>query len=318
MIKIFQNTNYNFIGAKNITKIACIVILVMAIVPGLIQQLSGNYWFNWGVDFTGGTIAQVSFTQPTDEAQLRSVVEPVAPGAQITRFGDENEFLIRTGQFEDGAIPIIDRLNAGLREHYGTNFTVERAEAVGPKVGSELQTKAVLAVLLSFAATLIYLSFRLEWSLGVAGIIATIVDLMFTLGYVATFRLEVSLVTIAALLTIIGYSLNDKIVIFDRIRENLRASRGRGDFAELVNRSVNETIPRTVMTGGSVLAVLLVLFLFGGIAIRDFALIMFLGIVAGTISSMFVAPVVLVYVRNRYVTAKASDASSAKRINAAL
>jgi len=309
MIKIFQNTKYDFVGKRRITLLVSIAVLAFAIVPGVINLAAGRGFFNWGVDFAGGILTQVSFTQATDEAALRQIVEPIAPGSQISRFGQENEFLIRAPSLGEGTTQVIEQLRQALQQQYDGNFTIERTEAVGPKVGGELQTRAIIAVLLSFLATLIYLAFRLEWTFGLAGIVATMIDLAFTIGVLAAFRLEFSLTTIAALLTIIGYSLNDKIVIFDRIRENMRASK-REDFTALVNRSINETIPRTVMTGGSVMAVLLVLFLLGGIAIRDFALIMFLGVVAGTITSMFVAPTVLLFVRDRVGKHKAKEPTS--------
>jgi len=310
MIKIFQNTNYDFIGKRRITLIACLAVLAFAVVPGLVNLTAGRGFFNWGVDFAGGILTQVRFTQPTDEAELREIIEPIAPGSQISRFGQENEFLVRAPLMGENTTEAVEQIRQALRARYNESFIIERTEAVGPKVGSELQTRAILAVLLSFAATLIYLAFRLEWTFGFAGIVATIVDLLFTMGVLAALRLEFSLTTIAALLTIIGYSLNDKIVIFDRIRENMRASRQRGEFPALVNRSINETIPRTVMTGGSVMAVLLVLFLLGGVAISDFALIMFLGVVAGTISSMFVAPAVLLWVRERVGKSKTKETTA--------
>jgi preprotein translocase subunit SecF len=297
-MRLFENANYDFIGRRKITYGVAAAIFAFAVLPGLIAELSGGSWFNWGVDFTGGTLIQVEFTQPTEVGEVRSIVEPVAPGTQITAFGGENEFLVRAPGFNTGEAQVSDRINEALRARYGSAYKIVRTESVGPKVGNELQSRATIAVLLSFAATLVYLAFRLEWTFGVAAIVATISDILFTLGILAAFRLEVSLTTIAALLTIIGYSLNDKIVVFDRVRENLRAKRHE-EFAALINRSVNETLPRTVMTGGSVLAVLAVLFLVGGIAIRDFALIMFLGIVMGTFSSMFLAPIVLIGIEKR-------------------
>ncbi|MGH7466730.1 MAG: protein translocase subunit SecF [Longimicrobiales bacterium] len=300
-MRLFENANYDFIGKRRLTYMVVLGVALFALLPGLVFQLSSRGWFNWGVDFTGGTLVQVSFTQPMTVAELRGVVEPIAPGAAISDFGDKNEFLIRAQNAAGAATTgIADQIDQTLRARYGANYTKGRTEAVGPKVGSELQTRATIAVLLSFAATLIYLAFRLEWTFGVAAIAATISDILFTLGVLATFRhLEFSLTTVAALLTIIGYSLNDKIVVFDRVRENLKVRR-REEFAPLINRSVNETLPRTVMTGGSVIAVLAVLFLVGGIAIRDFALIMFLGIVVGTFSSMFLAPVVLIEINKRW------------------
>ena len=304
-MRFFEHANYDFIGKRRITLATFAAITLFALLPGLVFELTGQRWFNWGVDFTGGTLVQVRFTQPMTSAELRSVVEPVAPGAGISDFGRaSNEFLIRAQSVADtGATNIAETVSQALRARYGSNFVIDKTEAVGPKVGNELQARAIIAVLLSFAATLIYLAFRIEWQFGVAAIVATINDILFTLGVLALFRLEFSLTTIAALLTIIGYSLNDKIVVFDRVRENLKASR-REDYTHLVNRSVNETLPRTVMTGGSVIAVLAVLYLVGGIAIKDFALLMFLGIVLGTFSSMFLAPVVLIDIHKRMLARK--------------
>jgi preprotein translocase subunit SecF len=176
---------------------------------------------------------------------------------------------------------------------------LDREESVGAKVGSELQTRALLAILISFAATLIYLAFRFEWRFGVAAVIATAHDIVLTLGLLSILRVEVSLTTVAAVLTIVGYSLNDTIVIFDRIRENLQTAR-RPDFIALLNRSINETLPRTVLTTGTTIVTLLALFLFGGVIIRDFALILIAGIVLGTYSSIFVAAPALYEIEKRY------------------
>jgi preprotein translocase subunit SecF len=302
-MRFFENANYDFIGKRKTTYVVAIAFTLFALLPGLVWQVTQGNWFNWGVDFTGGTLIQLHFSGPVEVGQLRAITEPIAPGTQITSFGGENDFFVRapsTSSGEAGASNVSEQIIQALRARFGAAMRVDKNEAVGPKIGNELQTRATIAVLLSFAATLIYLAFRLEWSFGLAAIIATINDILFTLGVLAAFRLEFSLTTVAALLTIIGYSLNDKIVVFDRVRENLKLTRRREDFALLINRSVNETLPRTVMTGGSVIAVLAVLFLIGGIAIRDFALIMFLGIVLGTFSSMFLAPIVLIDIQKRW------------------
>jgi preprotein translocase subunit SecF len=316
-MRLFEHAKYDFIGKRRLVYAAVLAVALFALLPGLVFQLSTGRWFNWGVDFTGGTLVQVRFNQPMTVAELRGVINPIAPGAGISDFGGANEFLIRAQNVAGAAATRVrDQIDQSLRARYGTNYIIVRTEAVGPKVGSELQTRATIGVLLSFAATLIYLAFRLEWKFGVAAIAATIGDILFTLGVLAAFRLEFSLTTVAALLTIIGYSLNDKIVVFDRVRENLKTRR-REEFAPLVNRSINETLPRTVMTGGSVIAVLAVLFLVGGIAIRDFALIMFLGIVVGTFSSMFVAPVVLIDINKRWSDKARVKSSKPARVGAA-
>jgi len=232
---------------------------------------------------------------------LRNVIEPALPGSEITKFGGENEFLVRTGRFTQAGGNAADVIVQALRGQFGQNFTVVRTEAVGPKVGTELQGKALIAVLVSFVATLIYLAVRFEWRFGLAAVIATIHDTAITLLIIAVFRMEVSLTTVAAVLTIVGYSLNDTIVIFDRIRENLKkTARKHIDLIELLNRSINETLPRTTLTASTTLAMLLSLAVLGGSMLRDFAIILILGILLGTYSSIFIASPVLYEIEKRW------------------
>jgi preprotein translocase subunit SecF len=203
-------------------------------------------------------------------------------------------------QFSEEGTNVSDIVSGILAQQYGQDgFDVVRTEAVGPKIGSELQEKALIAILLSFGLTLVYLAFRFEWRFGVAAVIATVHDILITLGFISAFQIEVSLPTVAAVLTIIGYSLNDTIVIFDRIRENLKASGRREPYIDVLNRSINETLPRTLMTSGTTGAVLLALFLLGGPIIRDFALILIIGVVVGTYSSIFVASPALLEIEER-------------------
>jgi preprotein translocase subunit SecF len=160
--------------------------------------------------------------------------------------------------------------------------------------------RALLAVLLSLAATLIYLAFRFEWRFGLAAVIATLHDVVVTMGLISMLRLEVALPTVAAVLTIVGYSLNDTIIIFDRVRENLHGLARKADFPSVLNRSINETLPRTVLTTGTTLAVLLALFLFGGSTLREFAMILIAGIILGTYSSIFIAAPALLEIEKRW------------------
>jgi preprotein translocase SecF subunit len=171
-------------------------------------------------------------------------------------------------------------------------------DAVGPKVGSELQRKAGLAILMSFALTLIYLAFRFEWRFGVAAIIATFHDITIAIGFISLLNIEITLATVAAILTILGYSLNDTIVVFDRIRENLKKRR-KDKYKDIINSSINETLPRTVLTSGTTLATLLALFILGGAVVRPFALVLIIGIVIGTYSSIFVASPTLLEIEER-------------------
>jgi preprotein translocase subunit SecF len=179
------------------------------------------------------------------------------------------------------------------------NYTVERRSAVGPKVGGELRQQALLAILLSFVAVLAYLAYRFEWRFGLAAVIATAHDILATLAFISLMRLEVSLVVVAGILTMVGYSLNDTIIIFDRVRENLKKYQ-RSGFVEILNRSINETLPRSILTHATTLAVLLTLAIFGGEVIRPFALVMFFGVFTGTFSSIFIAAPVLLWIEKKW------------------
>jgi preprotein translocase subunit SecF len=197
-------------------------------------------------------------------------------------------------------------------------FEIVRHESVGPKIGRELQGRAALAILFSFVLTLLYIAIRFEFRFGVASVIATTHDIFIVLGLLALFRVEIALPTVAALLTIVGYSLNDTIVVFDRIRENLNARGGRReDPYKLVNRSINETLPRTVLTSGTTLGVLMALLVLGGAVIRDFTLVLILGVLIGTYSSIFIASPALLEIQKRYGTGDARKGKQQKAGRAA-
>jgi preprotein translocase subunit SecF len=249
----------------------------------------------YGVDFTGGTLIQVEFAQETSVGELRSILSAAGmENAQIQQFGGSNEFLIRTQDFEG----IVEEVSGLLHESYGADGFTMSTDAVGPKVGSELQRKAGLAILMSFALTLIYLAFRFEWRFGVAAIIATFHDITITIGFISLLNIEITLATVAAILTILGYSLNDTIVVFDRIRENLKKRR-KDKYEDIINSSINETLPRTVLTSGTTLVTLLALFILGGAVVRPFALVLIIGILIGTYSSIFVASPTLLEIEER-------------------
>jgi len=199
------------------------------------------------------------------------------------------------------------------------DFQVVRTEFVGPTIGAELQQRAALAILFSFLLTLIYLAFRFEFRFGLAAVIATAHDILITLGFLALFRVEISLPTVAAVLTIIGYSLNDTIVVFDRIRENLQKKGGRREEAvSLINRSINEVLPRTVITSGTTLAVLLALLALGGTVIRDFTAVLILGVVIGTYSSIWVASPALLEIQKRWEKKEGKEGRRKKEKKAAV
>lgn len=297
-MRLFENAAYKFIERRKPAYLVSAVILGVSLLGMLLFQVTGRSWVNYGVDFTGGTLIQVVFEEPTTVNELRSTLSGFQ--ADITRFGGENEFLVRVPEFAEEGTEVSQIVVGVLEEEYdAAAFEVIRTEAVGPKIGDELQQKALLAIGLSLLLTLVYLAFRFEWRFGVAAVIATFHDMIFALGFISLFRLEVSVTTVAAVLTIIGYSLNDTIIIFDRIRENVKRFGRRDEYINLLNRSINDVLPRTVMTSGTTLAVLLALFLLGGAIIRDFALILIVGVVIGTYSSVFVAAPALLEIEQR-------------------
>lgn len=302
MRRLFSDAHYDFIGLRRRAYVVSGIALAIGIVGMLFWQFAGGSWLNYGVDFTGGTLVQVQIDRDdVSVASVRQVVEPFFAGSQVTRFGEEHEFLIRTPQAGETTSNADELVPSALRQAFGEgNVQVVRAEGVSAKVGGELQTRALIAILLSFGATLVYLAFRFEWRFGLAAVIATAHDILLTLGFISVLRLDVALPTVAAVLTIVGYSLNDTIVIFDRIRENLRGAGRREAFTAILNRSVNDTLPRTVLTTGTTLATLLALFIFGGALIREFALILIVGIILGTYSSIFVATPALLAIENRW------------------
>jgi preprotein translocase subunit SecF len=301
MYRLFNKAHYDFIGNRRKAYMFSGIMLAAGLAAALFWHTARGSWAEYGVDFTGGSVIQVRVPAARDAGDLRAAVGQAVRGAEITRFGDETgEYLIRTpGTATDDATAGPEAVVAALRAQFGEGVEVVRTEAVGAKVGGELQTRALLAILISFAATLIYLAFRFEWRFGLAAVIATAHDILLTLGLIALLRLEISLTMVAAMLTIVGYSLNDTIIIFDRIRENLKATR-RADFVATLNRSINETLPRTVLTGTTTVVTLLALFVIGGEITREFALILIIGIVLGTYSSIFVAAPALLAIEKRW------------------
>ncbi|MGB5302332.1 MAG: protein translocase subunit SecF [Gemmatimonadota bacterium] len=289
-MRFFRNAHYDFLSVRRRAYVVSAVLLLLGIGSLVLRGGPG-----YGVDFTGGTLLQVEFFEPTSVSDLRGVLASAGmENAQIQQLGDSNEFMIRTQDFEG----IVESVNGVLGETYGADGFTMSADAVGPKVGSELQRKAAIAILMSFALTLVYLAFRFEWRFGVAAIVATFHDIMLTFGFISLFNIEITLATVAAILTILGYSLNDTIVVFDRIRENLKKRR-KDTYKDIVNSSINETLPRTVLTSGTTLATLLALFILGGTVVRPFALVLILGIVIGTYSSIFVASPALLEIEER-------------------
>lgn len=301
-MRLFNNAQYRFIEARRKAYVVSGLVLVIGVGAMMVNITSLGSWQNYGVDFVGGSLVQVRFDQPVSAGELRDALGG-AEAPPITQFGSGNEFVIRAPLDDDASIT---EVAADLEASVSANLPdrgveVVRTELVGAKVGAELQTKALQAVLFSFVLTLVYLAFRFELRFGLAAVIATAHDILITLGFLALFRVEIALPTVAAILTILGYSLNDTIVVFDRVRENMQAKGARKrDPVDLVNGSINETLPRTVLTSGTTLAVLLALLVLGGAVIRDFTIVLILGVVIGTYSSIFVASPALIEIQKRW------------------
>jgi preprotein translocase subunit SecF len=300
MTRFFANASYDFIGLRKYAYGLTAAILV----PGLLFLLLVG--LNYSIEFTGGTLVHIRSNTPVDVGSLRGGLDREGlHGAEIQNFGAQNEYVIRARVAKPGtdandtqatADAVSQALNTVLGEG---KYSIVRTEAVGPKVGGELRQKALLAILLSFVAVLAYLAYRFEWRFGLAAVIATAHDILATIAFIGVLRLEVSLTVVAAVLSMVGYSLNDTIIIFDRVRENLRKHKKEG-FKDILNRSINETLPRSVLTHGTTLASLTALTIFGGEVIRPFALVMFFGVFTGTFSSIYIASPVLMAIEKRW------------------
>ncbi|MFZ0789000.1 MAG: protein translocase subunit SecF [Chromatiaceae bacterium] len=245
---------------------------------------------NYGLDFTGGTVLEVGYQEPIDTADISTALGSIGvSGVTVQYFGSNRDVLLRippTGETNDAALSqkVFDTLSAAV----GGKAELRRVEFVGPQVGEELTEQGGLAVLYSIIGILIYVALRFEWRFAVGAVAATIHDAIIVLGVFSVFQLDFDLNVLASILTVVGYSLNDTIVIFDRVRENFRRMR-KGTPVEIMNQSVNETMSRTIITAGTVLLVVVALYLFGGETLRGFSLALIVGVVSGTFSTIYIA-----------------------------
>lgn len=249
----------------------------------------------YGIDFAGGTLIQLRYEQKAPIAQIRELLEAKGEfqNLSVTEFGSENEVNIRfLGSSENVGVDIAEQISSYLKDT--GNFEIRRADVVGPKVGDELREKGLMAIIVSLVAILIYIAIRFEWRFAMAAIITEIHDVIITLGAISLFRIDVNLDILAAVLTVLGYSLNDTIIIFDRIREGIKTSKNT-EFSPIINEAVSATLSRTVLTSGLTLATVIILYLFGGSTIEGFALALMVGMIAGTLSSIFVASPALLW-----------------------
>jgi preprotein translocase subunit SecF len=291
MLQIFVNTHYDFIGKRHWAYLISLVVTLAGL--GHIAWQGG---LRYGIDFSGGTLVQVRFQQATTVDAVRKALDRVRLGDSIIQeFGDTQEYLIRIPAASGALEETSKKVEQGVREAGLPGFEVRRLEFVGPQVGRDLQLQALYAVLAGMAGILIYTALRFDFRGGVAAIIALIHDVLVALAGLSLTNREMSLPVLAALLTIVGYSINDTIVVFDRIRE----TRGRGlrkgeTLADVINAAINQTLSRTLLTSLTVFLVVAILYVAGGEVLRDFAFALLVGVVTGTYSSVFVAAPIIV------------------------
>ena len=294
-MRFFAQVDFDFVKLRR----GAFAVSVGLFLVGL-ASFVGRGGLRMSIDFEGGNLVQVRFDEPVPLERVREGLAGAGlAGSEVQNFGDANEVLIRTKQV--GTEKVGDVIRSALRDELPDNpFVLRREEEVGPKIGRELQKNATLAILFAMGAIVAYVSWRFEFRMAVAAVAALFHDVLITLGVFSLSNREVSLAVVAALLTIVGYSLNDTIVVFDRVRENLKLLR-RERYATIVNSSICQTLSRTVITSLTTLFAVATLYVLGGGVIRDFAFALLVGILIGTYSSVFVAsPILVVWHERRH------------------
>lgn len=307
MFQVFKNTNIDFIGKRHLFFAVSGVLVVLGLVA-LVRISQGKA--NLGIDFAGGAAIQLRFEQPIEIEEARAALEEGGiKGAELQEVVAENKLLVRLKQ-DIVQKSVVEQVQEALNKKFsGNQFTVESSTEIGPTIGEKLRKDALLAVMISMIGIIIYIAFRFEFRFGIAATLATFHDVLVVLGILFLINKEINLLIVTALLTLAGYSLSDTVVVFDRIRENLRLQK-KESFQQIVNRSINEVLSRTFITGVTTFLVLLAIFFFGGEVIRDFALAMLFGLVVGTYSSWFIAsPLLLLWEKRAKVLKRASTQS---------
>ena len=290
-----MNNKFDFSSKFRVANIFSLFIFISSIAFILFKGL------NYGIDFKGGTLIELRANN-TDAASIRSTLNSMNLGdVNVKKFGKEGDYLIKVEQKENNDNKIIPLIKKKLSENLNTETNFRRVENVGPKVSSELLQSGIIAISLSLAAMLFYIWIRFEWQFSIGSIIALFHDVVITMGIFSILSLEINLSIIAAVLTIVGYSMNDTVVIYDRIRENLNKYT-RLNISEIANLSINDTLARTIITSATTLLALLSIFILGGEILRGFSLAMILGVIIGTYSSMFVASPMLKFFKVTYKT----------------
>jgi len=313
-MRLFQNTNIDFLGKRKKFYVVSLAIIVIGMAILFTKGIP------LGIDFQGGTEIQVKFNNDVEVGDLRNIMDESGfSGMEIKSLGNAKEVLLRTPLQEEGTT-VSDKIVAAIKAKMaGNDFSVQRIDKVGPKIGAELRKNAMYAVILSLIGIFLYLAFRFQFIYALGAIIALTHDVLITLAVVAIFdflipglRLEFNQQMLAAFLTLVGFSVNDTVIIFDRIRENVKLHKNE-DIEHVMNRSVNATLSRTIITGGTVFLTILVLFIFGGEVNRAFSFVFGVGIITGTYSSVFVASAIVVDYKRKVIDKKAAGKLKAAR-----
>ncbi len=287
-------TNYNFSSKFRHANIFSIIVFLLSIILISFKGL------NYGIDFKGGTLIELRSSN-TEVYAIRDVLKNMDLGdVNVKKFGKEGDFLIKIEQ-KDGSNELIPNIKKNLSDSLNSDINFRRVENVGPKISAELLQSGIIAISLSLAAMLFYIWVRFEWQFSIGSIIALFHDVIVTLGIFSLLSLEINLSIIAAVLTIVGYSMNDTVVIYDRIRENL-GKYHKLNISDIANLSINETLARTIITSVTTLLALFSIFILGGEILRGFSFAMILGVFIGTYSSIFVASPILKYFKVSYKT----------------
>ena len=295
-MRIFENTNYDFLGKRKMFYAISLAIIVIGFTVLFVTKS-----IPLGIDFSGGTELQIKFEKEVNIGDLREAMDNAGfAGMELKTMGSERDVLLRTPMQEEGQL-VSDKIQQGIKTKIkDNNFEVQRIDKVGPKIGAELRRSALFAVIFSLIAILIYLAFRFQFVFAVGAVIALFHDVLVTIAVIAIFdaifpnlRLEFNQSMLAAFLTLVGFSSNDTVIVFDRIRENIKLFKNE-DILHVMNRSINATLSRTIITSGTVFITVLVLFIFGGEVNRSFAFTFAIGIITGTYSSVFVASAIVV------------------------
>jgi preprotein translocase SecF subunit len=290
-MRLFGKTNIDFMGKRRLWYAVSATVIIAGMMSVFVKGI------DYGIDFLGGTELIVQFQQPVQISDVRSALDRIGLGrAEIKTFGSDRDILIRTVEQAEGTA-VADKMRTAVKDYFPTNpYQVLKEDKIGPKIGAELRRNALYAVIASLIAIWVYVGFRFKFIYGLGAVVALFHDVLVTLGMVSifdgVFNLELSQNMIAAFLTLVGLSVNDTVVIFDRIRENQKIFRSMA-LPELINKSLNETLSRTIITSGTIFVVLIVLLIFGGEVNRGFSFALTVGIITGTYSSIYIASAVV-------------------------